>query len=126
MSEAKRNPVDFRYDCVNPTFLKWLARLGGYGAQKYGESQYTLSRLTGEKAPINHIYEHLRQFQEGEAYDHFDGDARWHLVAIAFNAMMEFFYTTKFGHVKNPLKVAVELQRPDQSSPKYYRSVAVY
>ena len=90
---AKREPVDYRYDAINPLFLKCLARIGAYGAEKYGSfDNYKESRLTGDKSPINHIYEHLRAYREEEPYERFDGHTRWHLVAIAYNAMMEFFY----------------------------------
>lgn len=102
----KRLPVDFRYDSINPAFLKWMAKIGSYAADKYGAwDQYKTARLVGEKSPVNHIYEHLRQFQDGEKYDHFDGDVRWHLVAVAYNAMMEFFYVTRWGWQPHPLDV---------------------
>lgn len=102
----KRVPVDFRYDALNPTFLKMLARIGSYADAKYGSwSQYTKARLTGEKSPVNHIYEHLRCYTMGEAYDHFDGDVRWHLVAIAYNAMMGFYYHTRWGAEVHPLNI---------------------
>ena len=102
----KRDPVDFRYDAINPTFLKWMAKIGAYADQKYGAwEQYTKARLTGEKAPVNHIYEHLRQYVAGEPYDHFDHDARWHLVAVAYNAMMAFYYHSKWGPEKHPLTI---------------------
>ena len=55
-----------------------------------------------ENAPINHIYEHLRQYAEGEPYDHFDGDPRRHLVAVAYNAMMEWAYHSMFGFKAHP------------------------
>jgi hypothetical protein len=103
-ADPKRVAVDYRYDAINPDFLKWLARIGGYAAEKYGSwEQYRDARLTGEKSPVNHIYEHLRSFVTGEAYDHFDGDVRWHLVAVAYNAMMEFYYVTRYGAVRHPL-----------------------
>lgn len=108
MSDAqpKRVPVDYRYDAINPEFLKWMAKIGSYAAEKYGAwEQYRTARLVGEKSPINHIYEHLRQFTMGEPYDHFDRNVKWHLVAIAYNAMMEFYYVTRFGHVPHPLTV---------------------
>jgi hypothetical protein len=41
----------------------------------------------------------------GEKYDHFEGDVRRHLAAIAYNAMMEFHYVSRFGHVRHPLTV---------------------
>lgn len=94
-TKSKRNPVDFRYDILDPEFIKAMAMVAQYGAEKYGEYNWLKSRLAGEKGPINHIYEHLRQYRVGEAYDKFDGGNQWHLVAIAFNAMMEFAYTMK-------------------------------
>jgi hypothetical protein len=105
-NEPKRVPVDFRYDAVNPTFLHWMARIGAYASEKYGAwEQYAGARLIGEKSPINHIFDHLRKYQIGELYDHFDGDTRWHLVAVAYNAMMEFYYHTRWGHAKHPLTI---------------------
>ena len=102
--KVKRQPVDFLYTGLNLTFLKWMAKIPIYATQKYGSwDQYKEAQLEGEKDPLNHIYEHLRQYQEGEAYDHFDGDLRWHLVAVAYNAMMSWYYHTKFGHKKHPL-----------------------
>jgi hypothetical protein len=102
----KRVPVDYRFDAINPLFLKWMARIGSYADKKYGAwEQYTKARLTGEKSPVNHMQEHLRSFMTGELYDHFDGDVRWHLVAIAYNCMMEFYYVTKWGFTPHPLTV---------------------
>jgi hypothetical protein len=109
MSEAIRIPVDYRYDAINPTFLKMLARIGSYADQKYGAwEQYTRKRLVGEKSPVNHIQEHLRAYVTGEPYDHFDGDPRWHLAAIAYNAMMAYFYHSKWGPEIHPLTVRRE------------------
>jgi hypothetical protein len=103
---VKRVPVDFNYEAVNPGFLKRLAMIGSYAAEKYGSwDQYTAARLTGEKSCINHAYEHLRKYVEGEPYDHFDGHVTWHLVAVAYNCMMEMWYCLKFGHVPHPLTV---------------------
>jgi hypothetical protein len=104
--EATRVPVSFRYDAINPLFMKWMAEVGHYASEKYGSyEQYRDSRLIDEKGPVNHIYEHLRQFQMNEKYDHFEGDVRRHLAAIAYNAMMEFYYVSKFGTLTHPLTV---------------------
>jgi hypothetical protein len=104
--KPKRVPVDYRYDAVNPTFLKWMARIGAYAESKYGAwHQYTRARLTCEKSPINHAYEHLRAYTCGERYDHFDGDPRWHLVAAAYNCMMSFYYHSKWGPEVHPLHI---------------------
>jgi hypothetical protein len=104
---ATRKPVAYRYDALNPDFLRLLADIAGYADQKYGAAeQYTSSRLVKEASPVNHIYEHLRQYQVGEPYDHFDGDPAYHLAAVAYNAMMEFWYLRTHGHLLNPLVVA--------------------
>lgn len=103
---ARRDPVDFDYACINPTFLYWMAKIGPYAAKKYGTWQnYIDSRLIGEKSPINHIEGHIKKFKMGEEYDHFDKDIRWHLVAIAYNAMIEFYYVSRWGHLKHPLTI---------------------
>ena len=105
-SKVKRVPVDFRYDAINPMFLKMLARIGGYAAEKYGSfEQYTDARLEGEKSPLNHAYEHIRQYVCKEPYDHFDGDHRWHLAAACYNLMMAYYYDSKMGHETHPLVV---------------------
>ena len=93
--QAKRNPVDYRYDILDPDFLHMMAQIAHYGAVTYGDFNWHKSRLTGDKSPVNHMYKHLSRFRKGDKYDHLDGDIRYHLAAIAFNAMMEFFYVTK-------------------------------
>ena len=99
----RRDKVDYRYDAIHPEFLKLLARIAAYADAKYVSwVQYMRSRLTGDKAPLNHLKEHLRAYEMGERYDHFDGDPRWHLAAVAYNAMMEWWYHTRFGHAPHP------------------------
>jgi hypothetical protein len=103
---VKRHPVDFDYNAINPDFLHRMARIAAYAAEKYGSwEQYRDARLRGDKSPINHIFGHLKAFRLGERYDRFDGDPRWHLVAVAYNCMMEYFYVTKYGFEKHPLTV---------------------
>lgn len=93
--EARRNPVDYRYDAIDPEFLKMLAMIAAYAHEKYGRwDNYKDGRLDEDRGPVNHIYEHLRQYRSRETYDHFDGSNGWHLAAIAYNAMMEYFYLT--------------------------------
>lgn len=89
---AQRNAVEFRYDILDPRFIEMMAVLANYGAEKYGDFNWQKSKLGGEKSPVNHIHQHLVDYQLNREYDHFDGDIRWHLIAIAFNAMMEFYW----------------------------------
>lgn len=101
--KVKRQPVSFRWDALNWDFLKMLAEIAHYASGKYGSAeQYANGRLEQEKGPINHIYEHLRQYQAGEEHDHFK-DPRYHLAAIAYNAMMEYLYHTRWGHALSKL-----------------------
>lgn len=94
---AQREPINYRYDILDPMFLAFMAMIADYGARKYGESNWKKSRLTKDKSPINHIYKHLRSFQECEPYDHPEvgTDKSIHLAAIAFNAMMEFYHSVR-------------------------------
>jgi hypothetical protein len=99
---VKRAPVDFRYDAINWDFVKMMARLAAYADGKYGTwDNYFEPRLTGEKSPINHIYEHLRQYTTGELHDHFT-DRAYHMAAIAYNAMMEVYYLQRYGFKPSP------------------------
>lgn len=108
--------MKYRYDALNWDFIKMMAEIAEYAGEKYGApEQYTISRLEGNQSPINHIAEHLRQYTCGDPYDHFDSDVRYHLAAIAYNAMMEFWYCTVHGHKLNPLKEA-EIERASKTS----------
>ena len=95
-AEAIRNPIQFRFDILDPEFLQTLAKIADYGAKKYGEFNWHKSRLEGDKSPVNHIARHLLLYEQAVPYDHEEvinsKDPKMHLAAIAFNAMMEFWY----------------------------------
>jgi hypothetical protein len=95
-TEAIRVSHPLRYDILDPAFLEALARIADYGAKKYGDFNWQKSRLSGDKGPINHIYKHLKSYRLNEPYDHpeIGTDRGMHLAAIAFNALMEFYYCT--------------------------------
>lgn len=99
--EAKRNPISLRYDLLDFEFLEAMAKIADYGAKTYGEGNWKLSRLKGDKSPINHIMKHIKQYQEKQEYDHKEIGSEYtlQLAAIAFNAMMEFY------HAKKELKI---------------------
>lgn len=92
--QAKRDPVQYRFDILYPEFLREMARIADYGAKKYGEYNWTKSRLKGGQGPMSHIFEHMNQYNMSEPYDHTEigTDRKIHLAAIAFNAMMEYWY----------------------------------
>lgn len=88
---AKRNPVPYRYDLLVWDFIKGMALMGNLGAKVYGDRNWQKSKLEGDKSPMNHMAEHYRAYMAGEVHDHF-GDRKSQLVAIAFNAMMEWYW----------------------------------
>jgi hypothetical protein len=93
-----REPVRYDYAAIHPEFLKMMAEIGSYANEKYESwAQYLAARLDGDTDPMNHIKDHWRAYMMGKLYDHFEGDPRRHLAAIAYNAMMRFAQDTKFG-----------------------------
>jgi len=95
MSEVKREEVGFKFQFLNWDFLRDMARICKYAEEKYGSTdQYCDGPLEGDKAPTNHICDHLADYLTGKPHDKF-GDRRFHLVAIAYNAMMEYFYLSR-------------------------------
>ena len=117
--EAIRNPTSVRYDILDPEFLEALAKIAHYGAITYGEFNWHKSRLTGDKGPINHIMKHIILYQQNRQYDHIEvgNGHKYHLAAIAFNAMMEFwYYSQEEWAMNNPEKVD-ELQAKKETSP---------
>lgn len=94
---AKRDPSGLRYDVLDTEFEELMARIAHYGAEHYGDFNWQKSRLTGDKGPMNHVRKHYAAYQQGKPYDHPEvGEGKKvHLAAIAFNAMMEFWYCTQ-------------------------------
>ena len=111
---VKRVPVTYRYDAIWPEFLKLMANIAGIADGKYahlgGVFNYTKVRLSGEAGPINHIYEHLREYREGVPYDnHESGDLGYHLAAIAYNAMMEWYYLRNYDQTAQQVPSGAEV-----------------
>lgn len=121
--KVKRQPVDWIFTALNPEFIRNMARIAKYASEKYGSwSQYTAARLDGEKSCVSHAIGHLMSYQLGEAHDKF-GDPKWHLVACAYNCMMQFFYHEKFGPEASPWTESKD-EDPGDSEPA--RRHAVY
>jgi hypothetical protein len=103
--EAKRVPVDYIYHQLNWDFIHGMATIASYAAFKYGSvQQYADSRLAGEKSPVNHMAAHLKSYIVGEKHDHFQ-TMEAHLLAIAYNAMMEYYYFKQYGREEYKLNV---------------------
>jgi hypothetical protein len=93
------------YPFLSQKFLEAMNEIGEYGHQKYGEQSFHARALKGDKsrgegaiggrtsseAIANHAHEHFGEYLIGERHDHFD-TRRHQLAAVAFNAMMEFYF----------------------------------
>lgn len=119
---AKRISRPIRYDILDPDFLEDLAKIADYGAKKYGDLNWQLSRLTTDKGPVNHMYKHLGSYRKNEPYDHEElGTQRsLHLAAIAFNAMMEYYWAKK--EEQKEIEKMVEKQEVKRTSDSDHTS----
>lgn len=99
--KAKRDSVNYRYDLLVPTFLAAMAEIGSHGGKKYGDDNYQKEHMKDGRSPINHMYAHLTHYRNHKKYDHTEigTDRKYHLAAIAFNAMMEFWYEENMSNV---------------------------
>jgi len=92
--QAIRQPVPYRYDLLYWPFIYYMAVIADYGAKKYGALSYQIPRLINDQSPTNHIAKHFSDYMNRSSFDHSElgSDPKWHLVSIAFNCMMEFWY----------------------------------
>ena len=102
--QTKRKSVDYLFTCLDWNFIKDLAKLGHWSGIRRKENMnlkpgYMENRYTGDKSPINHMINHTTEYICGN--EHPLGSPKWHLVAIAFNAMMEFFWYDKTHESSN-------------------------
>lgn len=116
MSEVKRDKIGYLYTSLDWGFIRAMARLGLHGSDKYDTPgdpipNWKQGVVLREKSPVNHMAEHMAAYNLGEHHDHF-GCSKWHLVAIAFNAMIEFFHYTE-----KPIEPS-EKSFPPESSPQ--------
>lgn len=81
-----------RYDTIYWSFIRAMAQVGTIGVEKYGLDNYKDPKNT--RNSFNHILEHCNNFIERIPYDHtaIGTDRKYHLAAIAFNAMIEYYH----------------------------------
>lgn len=79
-------------------FIKAMEDIGEYGFEKYGKDSFEVlaqqdNRIRSVRTACNtdHIFDHNAAYIRGELHDHF-GTLKHQLAAVAFNAMMEFYY----------------------------------
>jgi hypothetical protein len=85
-----------------PEFLQAMDDIGRYGSEKYGVESFQYRRLSGDRsrgplartmsrAIAQHASDHFAMHIDGIRHDHFN-TRRHQLAAVAFNAMMEFYF----------------------------------
>jgi hypothetical protein len=90
------------YEFLSPAFLSAMNDIGRYGNEKYKDQSFHARRKQGDcsrgglkrnkpQVIADHAREHFNQYLSYEAHDHFGTD-KHQLAAVAFNAMMEFYY----------------------------------
>lgn len=89
------------YEFLSPAFLEAMNDIGRYGSEKYGTDSFQARRLKGDtsrslrrcepQAIADHAREHFSMYLNHLPHDHFGTD-KHQLAAVAFNAMMEFYF----------------------------------
>lgn len=99
--EIVRQLSEDRWPNLVSSFLDAMNDIGQYGFDKYREHSFQHKRLTGDRSRhmerIESVYlslhaiEHFEMYLRGEIHDHFH-TMKHQLAAVAFNAMMEFYF----------------------------------
>jgi hypothetical protein len=79
-------------------FIKAMEDIGEYGYSKYGENSFEILALNNNRVRsvrtacnTDHIFDHNAEYIRNEKHDYFR-TLKHQLAAVAFNAMMEFYY----------------------------------
>jgi hypothetical protein len=90
------------YKFLIPQFLQAMDDIGRYGDEKYSKDSFNQRALVGDRSrgtlsrcePIEiacHAHDHFQDYLQGVKHDKF-GTLKHQLAAVAFNAMMEFYF----------------------------------
>lgn len=84
-----RQPIDRRFDLLDPRFIDGMAHIMAIGAKKYGENKWQ-GGLTGVHSGLNHAHKHLNEYQADVPNDY--GEREYHLYQTAVNCMFEAYF----------------------------------
>lgn len=100
--EAQVEQLQFQH--LDVDFLRVMNAIGDHGSKKHGDQSFQARKLRGDgredydrlrtSENARHAREHFEAYTLGEVHDHF-GDLESQLGAVAFNAMMEFYFLQK-------------------------------
>lgn len=83
---------DEEFELLDREFINEMVYLGKAGCRQHDDDTWK-EPTRPKRSPVNHMAGHLWQYTSGHKHDL--GDRRYHLVAIAYNAMMEFYWMTR-------------------------------
>ena len=86
-----------QYEFLNEEFLTLMNDIGRLGREKFGLDSIEASGDKTRKNPRHqanmlHAYRHITAYEDGVKHDHF-GTLDHQLAAVAFNAMLEFWFS---------------------------------
>jgi hypothetical protein len=84
------------YAFLDRNFLKAMNDIGRHGHEKYGDDPLAMTeRKPGQRwtpdSILDHAKQHADSYRGGIPHDHFQ-TRKHQLAAVAFNAMMEFYF----------------------------------
>lgn len=90
------------HEFLVPAFIDAMNDIGRYGFEKYGPDSFQQRRLSGDHSRgglkrtepqviADHARDHFEQYLSHVPHDHF-GTVKHQLAAVAYNAMMEFYF----------------------------------
>jgi hypothetical protein len=90
------------FEFLNEKFLEAMNEIGSYGFHKYKRNSFQYRQKTGDRSRgeldrckseeiAKHAREHFEMYLRAEPHDNFN-TRRHQLAAVAFNAMMEFYF----------------------------------
>lgn len=98
----ERDRMEKQMEFLLPRFIEAMSDIGRYGHEKYGDFSFHARAVKGDstrgdhprttpEAIAEHAAAHFQMHVDGVAHDHF-GTRRHQLAAVAFNAMMEYYF----------------------------------
>ena len=94
LTAAKPNPYEF----LNPDFLELMNDIGRLGHETFGADAFEVAGSKRQiarhmkSAILRHAHQHLWLYEDGVKHDK-TGNLQGHLGAVAFNAMLEFYFS---------------------------------
>lgn len=87
------------YEFLNPDFLEAMNDIGRPGHEVYGANAIEVAENKTRVLPrhqkaeiLRHAHQHLWLYEDGVKHDK-TGNLQGHLGAVAFNAMLEFYFS---------------------------------